>query len=106
MTRFFVEPEEMQSESIALTGENAKHAKVLRLKDGEQVLVATDTTVFSGLVRSNGTAAEIVNCLKKETRKEQIVEHLLAEYDVERERVETDVEKILDTLRSIGALDE
>lgn len=39
MTRFFVEPEEMQSESIALTGENAKHAKVLRLKDGEQVLV-------------------------------------------------------------------
>ena len=40
-----------------------------------------------------------------ETRKEQIVEHLLAEYDGERERVETDVEKILDTLRSIGALD-
>ena len=39
MTRFFVEPEEMQGQSIALTGENAKHAKVLRLKEGEQVLV-------------------------------------------------------------------
>ena len=39
MTRFFVESEEMQAENIALTGENAKHAKVLRLKEGEQVLV-------------------------------------------------------------------
>ena len=39
MTRFFVSPEEMQPEFLVLTGENAKHAKVLRLKNGEQVLV-------------------------------------------------------------------
>ena len=39
MTRFFVEPEEMTLEQVCLTGENAKHAKVLRLKVGEQVLV-------------------------------------------------------------------
>jgi len=39
MTRFFVAPEEMQPEFIVLTGENAEHAKVLRLKNGEQVLV-------------------------------------------------------------------
>ena len=39
MTRFFVTPEEMQSDALELTGENAQHAKVLRLKEGEQVLV-------------------------------------------------------------------
>ena len=39
MTRFFVEPEEMQAENLTLTGENAQHAKVLRLKVGEEVLV-------------------------------------------------------------------
>ena len=39
MARFFVTPEEMQGSSIALTGENAQHAKVLRLKAGEEVLV-------------------------------------------------------------------
>lgn len=39
MTRFFVLPEEMQSEFFVLTGENAQHAKVLRLKNGEEVLV-------------------------------------------------------------------
>ena len=39
MTRFFVTPEEISSEIIYLTGENAQHARVLRLKAGEQVLV-------------------------------------------------------------------
>ena len=39
MTRFFVMPEEMQPNFITLTGENAAHAKVLRLKTGEEVLV-------------------------------------------------------------------
>lgn len=39
MTRFFVAPEEMQPDFLVLTGENARHAKVLRLKEGEEVLV-------------------------------------------------------------------
>ena len=39
MTRFFVTPEELQPGFIVLTGDNAAHAKVLRLKAGEQVLV-------------------------------------------------------------------
>ena len=39
MTRFFVTPEEMQPDFLVLTGENAQHAKVLRLKQGEEVLV-------------------------------------------------------------------
>ena len=39
MTRFFVSPEELSGEFLVLTGENADHAKVLRLKQGEDVLV-------------------------------------------------------------------
>ena len=39
MTRFFVTPEELQPDFLVLTGENARHAKVLRLKSGEEVLV-------------------------------------------------------------------
>lgn len=39
MTRFFVEPAELMMDTPALTGENAKHAKVLRLKPGEEVLL-------------------------------------------------------------------
>lgn len=39
MTRFFVSAEEMAADFFVLTGENAQHAKVLRLKIGEEVLV-------------------------------------------------------------------
>ncbi len=39
MTRFFVEPAELLLDGPVLTGENAKHAKVLRLKAGEQLLL-------------------------------------------------------------------
>lgn len=39
MTRFFVDSTEMASDNLALTGENAKHARVLRLKPGEMVLI-------------------------------------------------------------------
>jgi len=39
MVRFFVSPEELTGEVLMLTGENAQHAKVLRLKTGEEALV-------------------------------------------------------------------
>ena len=39
MVRFFVEPERLLGDTLTLTGENAQHARVLRLKRGEQVLV-------------------------------------------------------------------
>ena len=39
MARFFVDPKDMVSDSIILTGDNTAHAKVLRLKVDEQVVV-------------------------------------------------------------------
>ena len=39
MTRFFVSAQQIQPNFITLSGENAAHANVLRLKAGEQVLV-------------------------------------------------------------------
>ena len=39
MVRFFVSQEALEGETITLAGENAQHAKVLRLKEGEQALL-------------------------------------------------------------------
>ena len=39
MVRFFVDREGLTEDQIVLTGENAQHAKVLRLKPGEEVTV-------------------------------------------------------------------
>lgn len=39
MTRFFVDADSLGEHTLILTGDNAAHAKVLRLKNGEEVLV-------------------------------------------------------------------
>ena len=39
MVRFFVSAEDLEKEDVSLTGENAQHAKVLRLKPGETALL-------------------------------------------------------------------
>lgn len=73
---------------------------------GEQIMVATGSANFAGLIRSNPTAAFIVDCLKEETTREQIIEKMLAKYDATPEVIGTDVDKIVAKLRSIKALDE
>ena len=74
--------------------------------DGTQFLVSADADSFSGFVRSNGTAAFIVDCLKQETTDEKIIDTLCSRYDAPREEISADVREILDTLRSIHALSE
>ena len=39
MTRFFMEPDCLLADTVTLTGENAQHAKVLRIKPGEEILI-------------------------------------------------------------------
>ncbi len=73
---------------------------------GEQIMVAAGEAKFSGLVRSNKTAAFIVDCLKTETTEAEITEKMAAKYDAPKEVISADVKKIVDTLRSIGAIDE
>ena len=82
-----------------------KEGFVTRQMGGEQIMVATGDAKFSGIVRSNTTAAFIVDCLKTETTKEQIVDAMAAEYDAPREVLDEAVEGILNKLHSIGALD-
>ncbi len=74
--------------------------------EGTQFLVSMGAESFGGIARSNKTAAFIVNCLKKETTKEAIVETMCQKYDAPREVISNDVEEILTTLRKIRAIEE
>ena len=71
-----------------------------------QFLVPVGAEEFQGIVRSNRTAAFIVDCLKEETTEEQIVDRMFARYDAPKEEIADDVKDILATLRSINALEE
>ena len=74
--------------------------------DDTQFLVPVGAEAFSGIVRSNKTAAFIVDCLKEETTEEAIIEAMCKKYDAPRNVITSDVKQILNTLRRINALDE
>jgi len=74
--------------------------------DDTQFLVPVGAEAFHGVVRSNRTAAMIVDCLKEETTMEAIVDMLCSRFEVSRETVCKDVEEILSILRKINALEE
>ena len=73
--------------------------------DGTQVMVATGRTDFNGIVRSNKTAGEIIDLLKQDRSMDDIIEEMLKKYEVDRETITKDVNKVIDTLRAIGALE-
>jgi len=76
--------------------------------DGEQIMVAAGSAAahFQGMVRSNRTAAYIVDCLMTETTEAEVVEKMVAKFDAPREIIARDVAHILEQLRRIGALHE
>ena len=73
--------------------------------DGEQIMVAAGGG-FAGMVRSNATAAFIVDCLKTGTTKEAILDSMEKKYDAPRKVMADDVDMVITNLRRIGALDE
>ena len=73
--------------------------------DGEQILLDTSSS-FAGLIRSNKTAAFIVECLKEDTTQEKIVEAMLEKYDAPKDVLAKDVADVIEKLRKVGALDE
>jgi hypothetical protein len=83
-----------------------KNGFVTRNVGGSQIMVATGAANFPGMIRSNPSAAFIVNCLQKETTEDAIVEAMMEKYDAPKEVLQGDVIKIVAKLREIGALDE
>jgi hypothetical protein len=71
---------------------------------GGCITVSTTGTKFNGLIRSNQTAAFIVESLKTKHPGAKIVDTLLARYDVDRPIVKKEVADIIGNLRSIGAV--
>lgn len=74
---------------------------------GKQLLLASGEAAahFQGVVRSNETAGFIVDCLKQETTEPEIIAKLLETYDVTPEIAERDVNRIVEKLSKIGALE-
>ena len=73
--------------------------------DGERFTVSA-SGAFGGMIRSNATAAFIVEQLATETTEEAIVSAMAERYDAPRERIAADVHAVLAQLREMNALAE
>lgn len=82
-----------------------KDTFITHMSNGEQILVDASGK-FSGLIRNNETAAFIVECLKKETTVEEIVDQMYEEYDASKEVLLKAVNDVVLQLRKVGAIDE
>ena len=80
-----------------------KDTFVTQEMDGEQVMVEAGR--FAGMVRSNQTAAFIIDQLKTGTTKEAILDAMEKKYDAPRAVMAEDVDMVLANLKKIGALD-
>ena len=77
-----------------------------RAGDEQQIMISVDHRKFSGLVKSNETASFIIDLLKDDITEEEIIQKMLAEYNASEEVIRTDVRRVLETLKKIGAIDD
>ena len=82
-----------------------KSTFITHTSGNEQLMISAGGD-FNGMVRSNSTAAEIIDMLKTETTREKIIKAMLEKYEVEESVLSHDVDKVIDALRGIGAIDE
>ena len=75
--------------------------------NGEDNIIMDSSAKFSGLAHVNATAASIVEFMKTETTKEEILKKMLEKYEVSDEAaVVKDIDFVIDQLKSIGAVEE
>ncbi len=74
---------------------------------GEHYMISSADTDFKGIVKNNETAAFIIECLKTDTNEIDIVDKILNEYKgADRKTIEQDVTDVINTLRTLGAIEE
>ncbi len=75
--------------------------------EGKSILVASgsETKTFRGFLRMNATSRFVVDCLREDTTKEEILDRMAEEYDADRASMASDLDMIIDTLNEIGALE-
>lgn len=79
---------------------------VLREIAGDYIIIPTGKMVleFNGLITMNEVGVAIWNLLQKEVSFEEIVQGILAEYDVDESVAREDIQEFLDRLTDGGIL--
>ena len=85
-----------------------KDGFILREVAGNSVVVAVGKRAkeFNGVINLSGAGADIWKHLQKDISKEELIDRLLEEYDVEREVLTKDVDSFLQKIGEAGLLEQ
>ncbi|MDO5149914.1 MAG: PqqD family protein [Oscillospiraceae bacterium] len=75
-------------------------------KNKDDYMMIDASGEFAGIIHSNATTAFIVECLRTETTREEIISKMLGKYDVTETEAAEGVDKVISALKGIGAVDE
>ena len=78
---------------------------ILHTANGQTMLVPVGGSGFSGMIRGNVTLLRVLELLKTETTEEEVIGAMRERFDAPPGQIESDVKKVLDQLREIGAID-
>ncbi len=84
-----------------------KEGFVAREIAGQSVVVALGeaSKIFNGIIKLNETGRVIWDCLTEGKEKEETVEKILSEYEVDRQTVEQDYDRFIATLQGANILE-
>lgn len=71
----------------------------------ESYVVPTSGVSFSGMVKGNKTLGAIIELLKEETTRDQVVEKMRERFEAPEGAIERDVDHVISELRKIGAIE-
>lgn len=79
---------------------------VVHNSNGEALLVPLGGAEFSGLVRGNRTLGAMLEILKGNCSRQELIDAMKERFDAPEGAIERDVDSALSKLREIGALDD
>ena len=83
-----------------------KDSFVTKSIKNKTLMVSTEKEVFNGIINTNDSAGFIIECLKTDTTREGIIEKMLNKYNASVEIITEDVDKVINVLKGIDAIDE
>lgn len=83
-----------------------KNGFILRKVGGQNVVVAVGkaSLEFNGIIRLNDTGKFLWEQMKGDTTEEQLLDAMLAAYDIDRETAEKDISAFIDKLKGADLL--
>lgn len=76
-------------------------------KSGKDIVVVpTNNAEFSGVIQGNQTLGSLLELLKKDISREELINAMMTKYDASRDILEKEVDSTISRLKEIGAIDE